>query len=54
MTDDLVRRFALAGTADECRAQAEALADAGVDQRAIVPFPGPASVDALLERFAEL
>lgn len=54
VTDDLVRRFALAGTFDECRAQAKALSDAGIDQLAMVPFPGPAPVEALLERFADL
>jgi len=54
VTDDLVRRFALAGTTGECRAQADALADVGVDQLAMVPFPGPAPVEALLERFADL
>lgn len=54
VTDELVRRFALAGTFDECRAQAIALSDAGVDQLAMVPFPGPAPIQALLERFADL
>lgn len=54
VTDDLVRRFALAGTTEECRAQANALAEAGVDQLAMVPFPGHDSLPALLERFVDL
>lgn len=52
VTDDLVRRFALAGTADECRAHAAALSGAGVDQVAMVPFPGASPLLSLLERFA--
>ena len=54
VTDELVDRFALAGTPAECRRRASALGEAGIDQIAMVPFPGPTPLTTLLERFVQL
>jgi 5,10-methylenetetrahydromethanopterin reductase len=53
--DQLVGRFAIAGTAEDCREQLDALTGAGVGEIAAIPFPRPDEpVERLLERFAAL
>ena len=56
VTPSLVRRFALAGTPEDCARRLDALGEAGVDEVAMVPFSGgDAAADRLLiERFAAL
>lgn len=55
VTDTLVDRFALAGTAEECRERVLPLSDAGIDQIAIIPFPGAQEdVETVVRKFAAL
>lgn len=55
VTPELVDRFALAGTREQCRARLDELAAVGVDEVAMVPFPGPdGDLDALVRTFADL
>jgi 5,10-methylenetetrahydromethanopterin reductase len=47
--------WVIAGTYDECRAKIRRLADTGIDQLAIVPYPTPdQDVQDLVAVFAEL
>jgi 5,10-methylenetetrahydromethanopterin reductase len=53
--DQLVDRFAIAGTPDDCRAQLDRLTSTGVDQVAAIPFSRPGEpLETLLEEFAAL
>lgn len=55
VTTELVDRFALAGTRDDCRTRLRGLARAGVDEVAMVPFTCPGQeVDAVIDDFASL
>lgn len=51
VTDDIVRKVAIAGTPDECEAQFRALIEAGADEIALFPFP-PERAEEQIERFA--
>jgi 5,10-methylenetetrahydromethanopterin reductase len=55
VTDSLVDRFALAGTAEYCRTRLHGLGALGIDQVAMIPFPDPdRPAEVLLEEFADL
>ncbi len=55
VTDDLVDRFALAGSADECARRLDALSAVGVNQVAFIPFVADGeSMDASIRQFADL
>lgn len=55
VTDSLVDRFALAGTPEECAARLGELAELGVDEVAMIPFPDPEQpAEELLTEFARL
>jgi 5,10-methylenetetrahydromethanopterin reductase len=51
--DEVIREFCLAGTPEECAAQAKALFEAGVDEMTIRPYaiPGGSRLE-MIERFA--
>lgn len=51
---ELVDRFAIAGTASECRRRLELLGGTKLDEVAMVPFAGPADPVELVDRFAAL
>ena len=52
--DDIVTRFAIAGTVEECREQVRQLKDSGLHQLAIIPHtPDPRDRRALVKTFAE-
>lgn len=51
VTDDIVRKVAIAGTPDECQEQIQALVDAGADEIAFFCFPSDRA-EQIIERFA--
>lgn len=54
VTDDLVDRFALAGTPTQCRDHVRNLAATGIDQVAIVPFAAAGDdISSTISQFAE-
>lgn len=54
VTTELVDRFALAGTREDCRTRLRALARAGIGEVAMVPFTRPGQEVAAIEDFASL